>query len=640
MFLNIILIIALLGLAAYFIYYYYKLISKADNKELPENPYTLEYLVRTVTDIFAERQASNVRDMNLSRDELANKQRQQEELRKALHQSAFGDKESKDYIILSIRDMMRRSSSQGGVLNIDEETIERVIPFSVPNRLKAQDKFEIMMHLYKKQFDDQGLTQFLKDYEMLRPHIDKGTGDIHYEVNPQMIDEAYDDVMKDQELTYFDKLDILSHRIFSKYKGFGAADILFDFAIDEIDCGVSGIPKDAYKIKQVIDLAKNDNGKNKILQYTYRSVWVMVSGLKVHFSFMGFDSQQELVRVCQNIYKYDASEMLSMKKGYVIATMVNGSRIVVVRPPMASSWAFFARKFDSVKSVDPMSLLTNRKATIDENPIIPVIVLKWLMRGYQNSVISGGMGTGKTTLLKSIFRFLPADLATRVYEITAELNLEYTYLYRNILALEETEIIKMQEMLDLGMKLNSDITILGEMASQESVEWYVQSARKGSKLAIGTIHTKTVRALISYVRDSMHGYSNERAAEEAAIEAIKFDIHLEKEKDHRFLERITQIVPVDDRRYPSQMPEAENRSVDENHMLDEMEYQHRITDRQLFKERNIVEYRDGKYHFNCRPTEDIMLSIRSVLSNEEEKQMFADFKMLEELEKKSNDKTA
>ena len=50
--------------------------------------------------------------------------------------------------------------------------------------------------------------------------------------------------------------------------------------------------------------------------------------------------------VCQNIYKYNNPGQLSDSNGYKINEMKDGSRVVVVRPTMSESWAFFVRKFD------------------------------------------------------------------------------------------------------------------------------------------------------------------------------------------------------------------------------------------------------------------------------------------------------
>lgn len=632
MIVNIILIIGILVAIGFFIWYAIGILKQEEEFIIPDNPYTIESMINVTAEYFAEKQSTNVRDMNLSKEEALQQEKQRNELREAEYKAAYGDREAKDYLILRIRDLMRKKENRKTILDIDESNINKTIHFDNPKAMKPRDKFEILMHIYKKKYKEDGLKQFFTDYKLKEPIVDE-EGEIHYEVTAEMIDDAYTDVMRNHQLTYNDKLDILARRIFAGYKGNSAADILFDFAIDEIDCGVSGIPKGSYIIKNIEDMFK-DKKKSKKYKYSYQSIWIMLSALKIHLSFLEFDSQDDLIRVCQNIYKYNAMEMLTRRQPYVIGTMIDGSRIVVVRPPMASSWAFFKRSFDSTPSIAPSALLT------DKNAIIPITIVKWIVKGFQSSLISGGMGVGKTTFLKSLIRFMPGHLALRIYETSGELNAQYAYPWRNIIALQETESIKMQEELDLGMKLNSDVTILGEMATKESVDHYVQSDRKGSKLAIGTIHTTSPRAMIDYMRDALPGYSDKKAAEQAVVEAVRFDIHLDKLKDHRFLDYITEVVPITDRRYPSEKEENAHLSIEQKKNLDSMEYYKRQTDREQCTFREIVKYENGVYVLKNLPTERTMLAIRNNLTSEEEEQFLADMKMIQEINKELEYKEA
>lgn len=625
MILNYLIIVAVLACLGLLTWYCIKILRQEEKFIVPENPYTIEYMIQTTANVFSEWQSVSVRDMNLSKEEAIQLEKQRTELREADRKAAYGDREAKEYLILRIRDLMRKKENRKTIFDIDEENINRVIHFDNPSALKARDKFEIMMHIYKKKYEEKALKEFFKEFELTKPIMD-ADGEIHYEVTDEKIHEIYRIVMSRHTLTYSDKLDILARRIFAGFKGYSAADILFDFAIDEIDCGVSGIPKGSYEIKN-LETSFKDEEKRKKIKFSYQSIWIMLSGLKIHLSFLEFDNQDDLVRVCQNIYKYHATEMLSRQKSYVIGTMIDGSRIVVVRPDMASSWGFFKRSFDSTPGLELSTLLT------DENAIIPITMLKWIVRGYQNCVISGGMGVGKTTNLKSLIRYLPGDLAIRVYETSAELNAQYAYPWRNIMGLQETENIKQQEEMDVGMKLNSDVTILGEMATQESCGFYVQSDRKGSKLAIGTIHTMSPRKLIDYVRDSLPGYSNKDAAEKAAIEAIRFDIHLDRIKDHRYLDYITEIVPFNDKRYPSEMPENADKPIELLQTMDSMEYYKRQTDREHCTFNEVVKFEDGKYVLKNMPTEETMLKIRNNLTYEEEQLFLKDMAMIQRISK-------
>ena len=87
------------------------------------------------------------------------------------------------------------------------------------------------------------------------------------------------------------------------------------------------------------------------------SVWVFYRGVSLHLAFLSFGTMQELKRVCQNIYKYNHPGQLSEASGYKVNEMKDGSRVVVVRPPFAESWAFFVRKFDLPREPSSCSII-------------------------------------------------------------------------------------------------------------------------------------------------------------------------------------------------------------------------------------------------------------------------------------------
>src|SRR5690606_27189071 len=84
----------------------------------------------------------------------------------------------------------------------------------------------------------------------------------------------------------------------------------------------------------------------KAVPNSYDSVWIFYKGKSIHLSFLSFGSEQELKRVCLNIYKYNNPGQLSETNGYKVNEMKDGSRVVVLRPNFSESWAFFVRKFD------------------------------------------------------------------------------------------------------------------------------------------------------------------------------------------------------------------------------------------------------------------------------------------------------
>lgn len=588
------------------LFYYYKGLSGQEEQLEFENPFTIKYIVAEVADEFATTLKVNLKEQNLTRRELEARENAKQELRFSLKESAFGNPTAKKYIKNFIKDIIR-----GKRINIAETTIDNVLNFLNPARLSSRDKFEIMLHFYIKEYGDRGFVQIVSDHNWLIPKLD-AYGNQTYEVTEEDLNKAFDSFRRSvPRIPYEDKLEIVAQRVFSEYKGFGAVDILFDCSIDEIDCGVSGIPSNRFDIKNM-DLTN--------VSFSYESVWVVVKGINLKLKFLSLGSQDELVRICSNVYKFNAPYCLSRRKPQVVSTMKDGSRVVVVRPPVSDSWAFFVRKFDSMPSLSPDVVLP------DPGNEIPLTMMKWLIKGYSNIMITGMQGTGKTTLLKSLITYFPRFLNIRVQELEFEANLRYTYPDRNIVTLQETDNVTAQEGLNLQKKMNGSCNILGEVATAEAASWLVQTSMVASLMSMGTHHAKTTKDLVISVRNNLldakggAGFQNEEAAEDMVARAINIDIHMESVRGHRFCARITEIIPINDRRYPSDMPENKALPNSEKLILDSIENHKRSTDRSLFETKDLVVFENGRYVFKSLPSKELLDHIfNSLTENELEK---------------------
>lgn len=608
---NLIIILAILCLVIAVIVYYIKALKKPTDDIEYESVYSLDYLVQSVAKEFADILKTNLSEQNLSKRELESAKRKKLELRRSLKTAAYGDENAKKFVKSYIKDIII-----GPKYNVTAETIDWVIPFNQTKTMDSSTKTEILFYIYKKLYGENGFRHLMLDNGLNKPKeitsADEESGAMEYEITAEDIDRIFPSITQDHVLTFEDKLEIVSQKIFERFKGLGVADMLFEFAIDEVDCGVSGVPKGTFDLKKSM--------MTKDFEYSYSSVFVVFSGINYKMSCLTFGSQDELVRVCQNIYKFSAPYALSRKKGYVVGTMKDGSRIAVARPNAAGGWCFFARKFDSAPSAALEDLLT------DKNKEIPITAMKWMMSTHRSIGITGPMGTGKTTTLKGIVRYIKSSKNIRVYEINPELNLQFTYPKRNIQNFSTTESISMQEEYDFGKKTNANVNIVGESASAEMSVIVVQSATVGSEQAIFTHHAKTADDLILSLRDNLTsagGYQSEKVAEEVVAKCINFNIHMGREKGHRYIERITEIIPIRDRRYPFDF----NGKI----MTDEdtVEYYKRMTDRRAYITRDIVRYDRGQYVMVNPISPEMMLEMRNTLTDEEEATFLNDMHILE-----------
>lgn len=600
---NAIMIFLVLVLAGLIGVIYFRHTAQAEIDEDYDNPYTVEYLVEYVNRVFSITKKKSLKDMNLSRTEYLKEAKKKRELRNAETQAAFGDQQAKRYIkslILSVIQDTRRKAP------ITKDSIDLVLHFDDPSEMSKQDKFETILYIYQnstpkgvKNARPYGAGAFRKmvdDFNLLTPR----EGTPRYMITNDDIDRIYDAVIKNASLTYEDKRAILAQRIFEDLMGFGCTDMLLDMQVDEVQGGVSGIPAGSYKPKN------NDALRNA--KFSFESVWVILSGINMKLDFMSFRTQDELVRICQNIYKYNAPNVLSRNEGYVVATMLDGSRVVVVRPEFSESYAFLVRKFDTAKSLAPEALIHEQGAEI------PIKLLKWLIKGEQNISITGDQGTGKTTLLKSLIRFIPSEYSLRIQELTPELNIRYAYPSRNVLSFRETENITAQQGLDLQKKTSGIVNIIGEIADAQGASWVIQTAGVASKQTMFTNHSKTVYDLITSFRNSLmqvNNYRNERAADIMVAKALNFDVHMVNENGIRRISRITEIIPDESREYtyPMDKRKVGTMPLDElqkETYVNQNEYFTRVTDRVSFRERDLVIYdkNENRYRLIALPSSD------------------------------------
>lgn len=167
---------------------------------------------------------------------------------------------------------------------------------------------------------------------------------------------------------------------------------------------------------------------------------------------------------------------------YIANEMQDGSRVIVVRPPFAESWAFFIRKFGH-RGIMRISELIRDKGCEEV-----ILLLRMMIAGCQVFGITGEQGCGKTTMLKALIEFIPPEYTLRVQELLFELHLRDEYPERNIISFKETAEITGREALDLQKKTDGTVNIIGEVATAAVAGWLVMVSQVASRFTICTIN--------------------------------------------------------------------------------------------------------------------------------------------------------
>lgn len=503
-------------------------------------------------------------ELHLNREETIKREKQQARLKRALREACLGDVGDREYMKEYIKEFLQKR------MQIDNENICRLIKFDIPSLMNAQDKFEYMYVLYSRKYGNRCFSKMAEDFGWADPEKEK-VADTPLCITDDDINAAYDAMSPGGKFT--DRLDMLSQRIYQKLYGHDCADLLImDESVDGVSAGVGGRSRVEYDYMK--ELEGSDDMSHTSMNY--ETLYSVLHGKLIRLKFLSFEREENLKRVVKNIYRYNIRTSLSRKNPIIHGTLKNGSRIVAARPPVSDGWAFYVRKFKSSDARKISSLITHKNAeTVIE-------LLRLITGGEMNFCISGPMGGGKTTLLKSLVGFMDPKYTIRVAESSFELNLNNVYPERNIHMMQERGDFSIYDIITGTKKMDTDILIVGEVNEPKIAGAYVQVAQSGSRMAVTTLHHETTDKLIEYLRNALvaeFGISDVKVAEKQVVDILNFDVHMVHDVDGNFyIERITEIIPREREDYPEKTQDAIK------------EYFVRSTDRYLYRLRNIIRF--------------------------------------------------
>ena len=581
--------------------------------EKDDKTYTLEKMRDYVKKRLDEITKINLYDIGLSEEELKRRKSKKYALKKALKGCTYGDINDKRYVKELISDLLSKE------YGVDETNISKAIPFDVPSLLSAQDKFDIIIYMYKKEFGYEALTELIKRYNLATLKYLQGESKPCYVITEDEISDIYE--KEKLVLSFKDKLEIVVQRIYQHYKGYSSIDEIRDMNIDGVSGGVSGLPESF--ISQVAQTGTTDYieqvSEHKVPR-ACDSIWIFFQGKSIRLAFLSFGTEAELKRVCQNIYKYNNPGQLSDTNGYKVNEMKDGSRVVVVRPSMSETWAFFVRKFDV------------KRATVEQwTGDVPgkekvIDLLKYLVKGARITSITGEQGCGKTTLLMGLIENIYETMNLRITEMAFELHLRKVYPTRNILSMRETDTISGQECLDVQKKTDGSVNIIGEVATDPVASWMIQSAQVASKFTLFTHHAKTFPDLVTALRNSMLRdgvFKSEKTAEEQVVQVLNFDIHLQKDfRGRRYIERVTECIPVkDSKTYDFEYKKEKDMDSKVTKFFENATtYFSKVTEQNLYTYKNVLEYVDGEYQLTNKITDENINAMRANMDEADAKE--------------------
>jgi pilus assembly protein CpaF len=283
-----------------------------------------------------------------------------------------------------------------------------------------------------------------------------------------------------------------------------------------------------------------DNAVTEILVDSDHPIYVERGG-RLHVTESRFLSQDHLRQVIDRIVAM-VGRRIDESSPMVDARLADGSRVNAIIPPLAIDGpALTIRKF-SKHALDVDDLVGLGTLTPPMWDFFDACV-----RGRLNVLVSGGTGTGKTTLLNVLSSLIPGDERIVTIEDAAELQLKQTLLVRletrppNI---EGRGQVTARDLVRNALRMRPDRIIVGEVRSGEALDM-LQAMNTGHDGSLSTLHANSPRDALARLETMVLMAGIElpvRAIREQVASAIDLIVHMTRLRDGS--RRVTQVCEV------------------------------------------------------------------------------------------------
>jgi pilus assembly protein CpaF len=285
----------------------------------------------------------------------------------------------------------------------------------------------------------------------------------------------------------------------------------------------------------------NDSDISEIMINGTKTVYLEINGNLKRID-SPFSEDDSIMRIVDRIL-FPLGRRVDEKTPYVDGRLPDGSRINVVIPPASLEGPVVTiRKFSAEKLSIPM--LINKGSISNEGSKF----LELAIRKKRNILISGGTGTGKTTLLNALAFFIDPSERIVTIEDAAELNLQQNHVIRletrspNI---EGQGEVTTRDLVKNSLRMRPDRIVVGECRGQEAFDM-LQAMNTGHEGSMTTCHANSPRDALKRIEAMalMTGLDiSQRVIRELVGSAIHIIVQLTRLKGGK--RAVTSIVEVD-----------------------------------------------------------------------------------------------
>jgi len=254
-----------------------------------------------------------------------------------------------------------------------------------------------------------------------------------------------------------------------------------------------------------------------------------------------FMDEKHLMRIIHRIGS-NVGRRIDESMPMLDARLPDGSRVNAIIPPLALDGPTVSIRRFGTTPIDIRRLIELNALTEEMAHFMEACV-----KCRTNILISGGTGTGKTTFLNALSRWIPADERVITIEDAAELQLQREHVVRletrppNI---EGEGCVTQRDLVRNSLRMRPDRIVIGEVRGAETLDM-LQAMNTGHEGSMTTVHANNPRDALRRLENmvSMSGINYPiRAIREQLSSALNVMVHLERMTGGR--RRVVQIVEI------------------------------------------------------------------------------------------------
>ncbi len=262
-----------------------------------------------------------------------------------------------------------------------------------------------------------------------------------------------------------------------------------------------------------------DPSISDILVNGHANVYIERAG-KLEKTNLSFKDDAHLMQIIDRIVSR-VGRRIDESSPLVDARLMDGSRVNAIIPPLAIDGPSLSiRRFGR----DP---LTDKDFIANKSITEPMLeLLKAMVKGKLNILISGGTGAGKTTLLNVMSGYIPSTERIVTIEDAAELQLKQEHVVRletrppNI---EGKGAVRQRQLVINALRMRPDRIVVGEVRGDEAFDM-LQAMNTGHEGSLTTVHANTPRDAISRV-ENMVSMANLNIPDRSVRQQIASALH-------------------------------------------------------------------------------------------------------------------